>query len=88
MQPLVTVQILAEGKGDDGERVLVISTDANALGGLEGEGPDVDVGMECIATHQLDGDGAQLRNGGWNMNAQDAAVLLPALVVFVRAKDE
>ena len=59
VQPLVAVQIFAEGKGDDGKGILIVGADADALGGLVGERPDVDVGVECIATHQFNGDGAQ-----------------------------
>ena len=88
MQPLVTVQIFAEGKSDDGECILIVGADADALGGLVGKRPNVDVGVERIATHQLHGDGAEFRHGGRNMDAQDAAVLLPALVVLAGAQDE
>ena len=88
MQPLVAMQIFTEGQRNDREGVLVVGTDADPLGGLEGQRPDIDIRMERIAPHQLDRDGAELRHGCRDVNAQDAAILLPALVVLVRAQDE
>ncbi len=88
MQPLITLQILAEGKGHEGKRILIVGADADAFGRLVGQRPDVDVGAKRVATHQFDGDGAKLRHSGGNVNAQDAAVFLPAFVVFRGAQDE
>src|ERR1700739_5162906 len=49
--------------------------------------------MQALVTVQIftegkGGDGAQLRYGGGDADAENAAVLLPAFLVLVRAQDE
>ena len=57
---VLCMQIFAEGQRDDGKGVLIVGAHADALGAFVGQRADIDVGAECIAAHQLDGDGAQL----------------------------
>ena len=63
--------------------------DADAFGRLVSQGTDIDIGAECIAAHQFAVIATKfLGTVAGTLNAQDAAVLLPALVMFRRAKDE
>src|SRR5205814_1176034 len=77
MNPFVGGKIFAKGKRNDGERVLVIGTDAHPLCALISQRTDVDVGVERIPAQDLDGNCGQLFRRVRNVNAQDAAVLLP-----------
>ena len=82
------MQIFAEGQRHDREGVLVVGAHADPLRALVGQRPHVDVGAKRIAAHQLDGDRAEFCSRGADLDAQDAAVLLPALVVLMRTQDE
>src|SRR5580692_10524686 len=88
MDALVGGKIVTEGKGHDGKGVLIVGADADALGAFVGQGTDVNIGAECISAQDLDGNGGQLFGCLRNVNAQDAAVLFPAFVVFIRAQDK
>src|SRR6201981_3580184 len=59
VNPLVCGQIFAEGQGYDGECILVVGGDADALSALVGQRTDVNVGTEGIAAKYFDRDGGQ-----------------------------
>ena len=84
MQPVLAVQIFAEGKRHNGECILVVDGHADALRALVGQRPNIEIGAEPVAPHQLHCDRAQLLGRQRHIDAQDAAVLLPALVVLQR----
>ena len=82
MKPFFSVQIIAKGQGHNRKCILVVGAHAHPLGALVGQRADIHIAAKGIPPHELEGDFAQLGRRAGNANAQDAAVPLPAFVVF------
>ena len=88
MQALGAVQIGGRGQGHNGEGVLVVDVDADPLGRLVGQRLDVNVAAKPVAPHHVAGELDELGGGERHLDAQDAAVLLPAQKVLPWAHQE
>ena len=70
--PLFDVDIGAEGRRVNGEgRLQVVESHADLLGGLEGQGPDVDVLAVAVAAEDLDGGVDHLLVSEGQLDLQD-----------------
>src|SRR6185312_289360 len=80
--------VLAVGDGGDEPVVVVVAMDANAGRGLVGEGADVEVGLELVAPGQFGRFFTERFGRGLHFDAEQAAVVEPAAVVFLGAVEE